>query len=85
MTSPKPDPELLETAARLVQALEGRAAVNEAVGVLQGWQGCDTAHALDELTDGTGPAGRDAEAVRIAAIVDAQADGTADPDYEGWV
>ncbi|RSM63034.1 hypothetical protein DMH03_13430 [Amycolatopsis sp. WAC 01376] len=81
MTSPKPDPELLEAAAGLVRALEGRAAVNEAVGVLQGWQGCDTAHALNAAID----AGRDAEAVRIAAIVDAQADGTADPDYEGWV
>lgn len=76
-----PDPESLEIAARVVQALAARAAVNEAVGVLQGWQGCDSAQALDGLSGG---AGREAEASRIAAIVDAQADGTADPDYGGW-
>ncbi|RSN54596.1 hypothetical protein DMH01_36015 [Amycolatopsis sp. WAC 04182] len=84
MPAHQPDPESLEIAARLVQALEGRAVVSEAVGVLQGWQGCDFAQALDGLSGGTGQAGREAEAARIAAIVDAQADGTADPDYGGW-
>ncbi len=84
MTSPTPDPESLAAADRLLQALVSRTAVNEAVGILQGWQGCDAAQALDDLTCDAGPAGRDAEATRIAAIVNAQADGTADPDYGGW-
>lgn len=84
MTSAQPDPEALATAVRLVDALEGPAAVNEAIGILRGWQGCDAAQALDNLTGGAGPAERDAEAARIVAVVNAQADGTADPDYGDW-
>ncbi|MEU3627851.1 hypothetical protein BS329_09135 [Amycolatopsis coloradensis] len=78
------EPDSFANAAWVVRALERRVAVNEAVGVLRGWQDCDAGQALADLTGDTGPAGRDAEAARIAAVVNAQADGTADPDYGGW-
>jgi hypothetical protein len=85
MTRPDPDADSHASAGRrLLDSLAVRAAVNEAVGVLQGWQGCDAAQARDELTGGTGVSGLGAEAARVAAAVDAQADGTADPDYGGW-
>jgi hypothetical protein len=80
MTRPDPDADALAAAGRrLLDSLAARAAVDEAVGVLQGWQGCDAAQARDDLTEDTG-----AEAARVAAAVDARADGTADPDYGGW-
>jgi hypothetical protein len=84
MTRPDPDADSLAAAGRLLDSLTGRAAVDEAVGVLRGWQGCDAARARDELTEDTGAAGLGAEAARVAAAVDARADGTADPDYGGW-
>ncbi|MEV6828238.1 hypothetical protein [Amycolatopsis sp. NPDC051102] len=85
MTRPDPDAGSLPAAGRrLLDSLARRAAVDEAIGVLQGWQGCDAAQARDELTEDTGEAGLAAEAARVAAAVDARADGTADPDYGGW-
>jgi hypothetical protein len=81
MTRPDPHADPLTAAARLLrERLAGRVAVDEAVGILQGWQGCDAAQARNDLTGG---AGLDAEAARVASVVDARADGTADPDFEG--
>jgi hypothetical protein len=86
MTPPDPGADSLAAAGRrLLDSLAGRAAVNEAVGVLRGWQGCDAAQARDDLTGDTGAAGLGAGAARVAAAVDARADGTADPDYGGWI
>ncbi|ADJ48273.1 hypothetical protein AMES_6448 [Amycolatopsis mediterranei S699] len=85
MTRPDPDTGSLAAAGRrLLDSLARRVAVDEAVGVLQGWQGCDAAQARGELTEDAGDVGLGAEAARVAAAVDAQADGTADPDYGGW-
>lgn len=84
MTRPDPDTASLAAAGRLLDSLAGRAAVGEAVGILQGWRGCDAAQALRDLAGSTGAAGLGVEAARVAALVDARADGTADPDYGGW-
>jgi hypothetical protein len=81
MTRPDPDADSLAVAGRLLDSLAGRVAVDEAVGILRGWQGCDAAQARHDLTGG---AGLGAEAARVAAAVDARADGTADPDYGDW-
>ncbi|MEU4674831.1 hypothetical protein AB0F91_44565 [Amycolatopsis sp. NPDC023774] len=86
MTRPDPDAESLAAAGRLLlDSLARRAAVGEAVGIMQCWQGCDAAQARHDLTGGTDVAGLGAEAARVAALVNARADGTADPDYGGWV
>src|SRR4051812_7055153 len=84
MTRPDPETAALAAARRFLDSLAGRAAVGEAVGVLQGWRGCDAAQALRDLAGSTGAAGLGVEAARVAALVDARADGTADPDYGGW-
>ncbi|MEV7094966.1 hypothetical protein AB0M80_19225 [Amycolatopsis sp. NPDC051045] len=79
MTPPDPDADSPAAAGRLLlDSLAARVAVDEAVGILQGWQGCDAAQARHDLTGG---AGLGAEAARVAAVVDARADGTADPDF----
>ncbi|WP_290056841.1 hypothetical protein [Amycolatopsis solani] len=85
MTAPAPGsgsrPE--EAARRLLARTELRAAANEAVGILQVWYACRREQARDEL-DVTGTAaGQEVEARRIIAVVDAAANGRADPDA-GW-
>ncbi|GAB3158442.1 hypothetical protein [Amycolatopsis sp. NPDC004378] len=72
-----------EVARRLLTRTELRAAENEAVGILQVWHDCRREQARDEL-DVTGTAaGQEVEARRIIAVVDADANGRADPDA-GW-
>jgi hypothetical protein len=82
MTRPDPDADPPAAAGRfLLDSLAGRVAVDEAVGILRAWQGCDAAQALDDLAGGVGLG---AEAARVAAVIDARADGMADPDYGDW-
>ncbi|MEV6873370.1 hypothetical protein [Amycolatopsis sp. NPDC051128] len=69
-----------ETALRLLAGTRQRAAANEAVGILQVWHACAREQARDDL-DVTGTtAGREVEARRIIAVIDAAATGRADPD-----
>jgi hypothetical protein len=84
MTRPDPDTASLAAAGRLLDSLARRAAVGEAVGILRGWRGRDATQALRDLAGSTGACGIGVEAARVAALVDARADGTADPDYGGW-
>lgn len=69
-----------QAARRLLERTRQRAARNEAVGILQAWQACGRQQARDDLDDAHGLAGPDAEARRVIAVVDAAADGRADPD-----
>lgn len=72
-----------ELARSVLRALHGRVAREEAVGVLQSWQRCDMGEARRTLADGKGGAsrlGQDSEAARVAAIIEADARGRADPD-----
>jgi hypothetical protein len=73
--------EQLVVAARLVGAVTRRAALDEAVGILSCWQRCDTRQARQNLAELGNLVGQDAEVARMAAVVDARADGRADPDY----
>jgi hypothetical protein len=82
MSSPEYDAVQVAVAGRLAQGLARRAMVAEAVGVMRCWQRCDTAQARRTLTENAGSDGQDAEAVRVVAIVDAQADGCADPEWD---
>jgi hypothetical protein len=82
MTLPHHDAEQLAVAGRLAHAVARRAMVAEAVGVMRCWQGCDTAQARRILADNAGSGGQEAEAIRVATIVDALADGRADPDWD---
>jgi len=68
-------------ASRMVAAVSRRADLEEAVGVFRCWHVCGAAQARQDLVDGGGMAGQDAEAARVVAIVDAQAEGRADPDW----
>jgi hypothetical protein len=68
-------------AARIVAAVSRRAELEEAVGVFRCWHMCDSGQARQDLVDDGGTAGRDAEAARVVALVDAQAEGRADPDW----
>jgi hypothetical protein len=69
-----------QAARRLLERTAQRAALNEAVGILQAWQACGRQQARDDLDHAHGLAGQDAEARRVIAVVDAAADGRADPD-----
>jgi hypothetical protein len=82
MTSPDRDAEQLAVAGRLVHAVVRRATVAEAVGVMRCWQRCDTTQARRTLTENVGCEGQEAEAVRMAAIIDALADGRTDPEWD---
>jgi hypothetical protein len=73
--------EQLAVAARMADAVTRRAALDEAVGILSCWQRCGTGQARRNLVDLGDLVGRDAEVARMAAVVDARADGRADPDY----
>jgi hypothetical protein len=73
--------ERLAVAARLTDALARRTALDEAVGILSCWQRCDSGQARRNMTERGYVDGQDAEVARMAAAVDARADGRADPDY----
>jgi hypothetical protein len=80
MTPPRPDAEQL--ANRIALATVRRAALAEAVGVLRSWQRCGTAEAHQTLTADSAIHGQDAEAARVAAIVNGLAENGADPDWD---
>lgn len=48
------------------------------------WFGCSRAEAVRLLEDRRDGPAQDAESRRVAAVVDAAADGRADPDWDGW-
>jgi hypothetical protein len=73
----------LAVAGRIVHAMARRAAMSEAIGIVRCWQGCDAMQARRDLVDNGGDtAGQDAEAARVAALVDAMAERRADPDWD---
>lgn len=68
-------------ARRVLDVLAQRVAVEEAVGVLRGWQGCDSAAAREQLSsrrDG----GRDEQAARVVALANSRAETGTDPDWD---
>lgn len=83
MFPPDPNGAANTDAARLLLAsLASRTVIGEAVGIVQGWRGCDAAEGLRFLSGDAGGPG--AEAARVAAVSDSAAEGRADPDYGGW-
>jgi hypothetical protein len=66
-----------ESARRLQERIRLRTALYEGVGILRVWHTCGQQHAHDQLDV---PEGRDVEAARVIAAVNAAADGRADPD-----
>ncbi|SDI71475.1 hypothetical protein SAMN05192558_1179 [Actinokineospora alba] len=74
-----------ELARSVLRAVRGQVAREEAVGVLRSWQRCDVGEARRSLADGDGGAGRagqDGEAARVVAIIEGDARGRADPDWD---
>jgi hypothetical protein len=69
-----------EVARLLVERLRQRAVLNEAVGILQVWRGCDQQQARDDMHTDHGTTGQHAEARRMIAVVNAEANGRTDPD-----
>lgn len=67
------------SARRLLARLALRTRRNEGVGILQAWHICARQQARDELAE-HGRAEQDTEAQRMIAVVDATANGRADPD-----
>ena len=72
-----------EVAHRIQQRLRSRTGVNEGVGIFQVWNACRQQQARDRLLAAHGRAGQGSEATRMIAVVDAEAQGRADPDA-GW-
>ena len=68
------------TAQVLLDRMRRRATLSEGVGILQVWRLCRQQQARDELYAEHGGAGQGAEACRMIAVVDATADGRADPE-----
>ncbi|SES19001.1 hypothetical protein SAMN05216188_12592 [Lentzea xinjiangensis] len=77
------DPWREAAAQRITERLRLRAGLSEGVGILQVWNDCCQQEARDRLLASHGHGGQDAEAARMIAVVDAAADGRADPDA-GW-
>ena len=72
-----------EQAARhLLRSLRQRTRFNQGIGILQAWTDCERQQARRRLLDDNGVSGRNAEADRMIAVVDEEADGTADPDAD---
>ena len=70
-----------DAAARLVlERLNRRVALNEAIGILQVWRGCGRHQARRDMHARHGAAGQHVEATRMIAVVNAVADGRKDPD-----
>jgi hypothetical protein len=69
-----------QTARDLLERMHRRATLSEGVGILQVWRPCRQQQARDELYLAHGDAGQGAEARRMIAVVDAAADGRADPE-----
>jgi hypothetical protein len=70
-----------EQAARdLLARLDRRVVLSEGVGILQVWQVCRQQQARDTLHTEHGDSGQGVEALRMIGVVDAVAEGRADPD-----
>jgi hypothetical protein len=69
-----------EMALRVLDRVRRRTVLGEGMGILRAWRGCDSQQARTQLHDGHGELGQDREARRMIAVVDAAAEGTADPD-----
>ncbi len=82
MTSPGRGSGDAAAAHRLVHAVTRRAALHEAIGVVQAWSG-DHGDVLERLCDRRSDAEREAEVARVNALVDAAAEGRGDPDWSG--
>jgi chorismate mutase len=67
-------------AQRLVEAITRRAALHEAIGVVQAWSGGQD-DVLERFGDRRSDAEREAEVARVNAVVDAAAERRADPDW----
>lgn len=72
-----------EAARRLVERVQRRIALNEAVGIMQTWRDCGQQEARDDLRGSHGVAGQQVEADRMIAVVNADARNRDDPDA-GW-
>jgi hypothetical protein len=68
---------------RLTSSLARRAALDEAVGALSCWEHCDATQARRDIVAPEHLDDQDAEVARVAAIVDARAEGRGDPDWDG--
>lgn len=68
-------------AQRLVEEITRRAALHEAIGVVQAWSG-DQDDVLERFCDRRSDAEREAEVERVNAVVDAAAERRADPDWD---
>ena len=75
------DLEADRVARRVVAGVERRAAMAEATGILAVWGRCGQPEARATLRAEYGRFGEDAEAARVMAASDADADGQADPDW----
>ncbi|NED94041.1 hypothetical protein G1H11_01810 [Phytoactinopolyspora alkaliphila] len=62
--------------------MRASAALDEAIGAVRTWRQCDAAVALELLLEQQNPGGVDAEATRVARVVDHEADGRSDPDWD---
>ncbi|MFJ8965999.1 hypothetical protein ACIRG5_42075 [Lentzea sp. NPDC102401] len=71
-------PDDTAAAQRLVDAIARRAALHEAMGVVQAWGGDDV---LERLGAQRSSAECEAEVARVNAVVDAAAEQRADPDW----
>jgi hypothetical protein len=65
------------SARRLQERMRLRTALHEGVGILRVWHICGQEHARDQLDVAEG---RDVEAARVIAAVNAAAEDRADPD-----
>ncbi|RDI34801.1 hypothetical protein [Lentzea flaviverrucosa] len=68
-------------AQHLVEAITRRAALHEAIGVVQAWSG-DQDDVLGRFCDRRTEAEREAEVERVNAVVDAAAERRTDPDWD---
>lgn len=82
MTSPERLAELAAVARRLLDDVDRRAALDEGIGVLVAQEQSNGQTARRHLLDTHGLLGQDAEAARLVAIVNATAEGRADPDWQ---
>ncbi len=73
-------PDREQAAHRLLLGLRQRAALGEGVGILRVWQLCEASEARDELLAAHGQHAQNTEARRMIGVVNAVADGRADPD-----
>lgn len=68
-------------ARRVADGVARRAALHEAAGILQAWTGGDPRQARALLDEHLATGGREAEAARVVAIVNAEALVSDDPDW----